>query len=269
MDYTILGSEVSEELLKKCEENFHSAVYIRKGKTNKTCDDAALLLANEKFALIGIFDGVGSEPFAQYASETVLRTVKFFVTQNFGKIDNEILLERAIEEANFVINKGATTSSVALVLRDGRYFFANVGDSHIYYVSVQGKVTRITKDEKEANGSSFITYINSRYIVNNSLGGLIKNINTGKGKLKTSDYLLIASDGILDNLFITVDGGVIIDSSGSTDLEEIIIGKEKADEIVKTITNKVKERMESNEKLEEGKILIPKEDDISIVVLKF
>jgi serine/threonine protein phosphatase PrpC len=269
LDHSIVGSEVTDELLKTSYEYFNAAAYVRKGKTHKTCDDAVLLVANENFALIGVFDGVSGEAFAANASETALRVIKFFITQNFGKIDNEKIIERSIEEANLKINKGATTASIALLLANGEYFFGNIGDSHIYTISERGKIECITKDEKEANGSSFTEYINSRFIVNNALGGLIRNLDIGKGKLKKGEFLLAMSDGVIDNLFIEIDSGVIVDNSGARDLENMIKGKHEPVDIIIALSNEIKNRMSGTEIINNGKILVPKEDDVSVVVLKY
>lgn len=271
MDISVLGVEVTDELFKKCDEHFKCASYIRKGKNHETCDDAVLLLVNENFALIGVFDGVSGEPFAQSASETALRTIKFFITQNFGKMQNEKLVERAIEEANFAIDKGATTVSIVLVLPDGQYFFENIGDSHIYKLDEHGKVHRITKDFKGANGSGVIEYLHNRYLVGNCLGGLVREgeIEFGQGKLKKGEFLLAMSDGVTDNLFIEVEGGVISEGSGKHDLEILLDGKDMASEIIDAIAKVVKHRMRSGEMSGDGKILVPKEDDIGLVVFKF
>ncbi len=270
MDLSILGSEIKDELLKSQGENSNIAAYLRKGKNHETCDDAALLLVNEKFTLIGVFDGVSGEPFAQSASETALRAVKFHLTQNFGKIPNEKIVERAIEEANLAIEHGATTASIALVFSSGEYYFANIGDSHIYKLNEQGKINRITKDFKAANGSGVTEYLHNRYLVGNCLGGLLKEeeIEIGQGKLKKGEFLLALSDGITDNLFIEVEGGVISESSGKADLEILIDGIDMPLEIINAIAKAVKHRMTGSEISDNGRILVPKEDDISLVVVK-
>ena len=269
LDNSIVGSEVKNEMLKTNDGNFKAAAYVKKGKNHETCDDAALLVVNEKFALIGVFDGVSGGKFACEASERALRAVKFFITQNFDDSVDERIVERAIEEANFAIDNGATTASIALVFPDGRYFFANVGDSHIYKRDKHEKISRITVDEKQANGSGFTVYINSRYLLPHSLGGIIGIIDVGHGKLEKGEFLFAMSDGISDNLVIEVDGGVIKEVSGARDLEIIIGANDEPAEITDAISKEIKERMQDSEKSNNGEMLVPKEDDASLVVLKY
>lgn len=270
MDLSILGSEVKDEMVKNQDEHQHATSYLRKGKNHKTCDDAALLLVNEKFMLIGVFDGVSGEPFAQFASETALRTSKFYITQNFGKMTPNILLESAMGAANFAIEKGATTASVALVLPAGEYFFENIGDSHIYKIDEHEKISRVTKDYKGANGSGVTEYLRNRYFVGNCLGGLVKEgeIEFGQGKLKKGEFLLAMTDGVIDNLFIEVEGGVILDGSGKNDLEILLDGLDMSSEVVESLSKTIKHRMVAGESSEDGRILIPKEDDACLVVVK-
>lgn len=266
MDYSLIGSAVSEEITKNA--NNLGCLYLRKGRMHKSCDDAALLVKEERYVLIGVFDGVSGEAFGADASEAALRSVAAFVKNNFGKTANEQLLEHALEEANYSVRRGATTASVALVLVDGSYFFANIGDSHIYLRHADGTVVRLTKDEKSGNGMSFTTYTATRHIVLQALGGLISSIDKGKGRVKSGDALIAVSDGIVDNLFIKVDGGVVVDNSGCDDLAEILKGKKGAEEIVEHLAKEIKERMKGGESMKEGLVLVPKDDDVAIVALK-
>lgn len=268
-DCSIIGSEAKDELIKANDEHFKSASYVRKSKNHETCDDNALLVVNERFALIGVFDGLSAEPFAQQASEKALRAAKFFITQTFDESCDERIVERAIEEANYAIDRGATTASIALVLPNGEFFFANVGDSHIYKRNTYGKFQRLTKDDRQANGSGFVEYANSRRVVAHTLGGLIGIINIGKGKLEKGEYLFAMSDGILDNLVVEMEGGTILDASGANDLEIVIGNNSEPKEIAEELSKEIKDRMHDSEKNDNGKILIPKEDDASIVILKF
>ncbi len=260
MDISIFAKSVKSE-------EFHSSesacAYVRKSRLHQ-CDDSALLIIKDEYALIGVFDGASGEVNASTASETALRAIANYVERYFEKKKPEELLENAIEEANYAVQAGGTTASVALALPDGSYFYVNVGDSHIYSVS-KGKVMRLTIDDRDS--SSYTSYVKGRYYLSQCIGGLIKNLDSGKGKLANGGFLLIVSDGVLDNLKLKVEGGVLTDTSGKDDLQKLIENKETAKSVVEELAEEIKKRMELKEELiaADG-IIAPKEDDASIVV---
>lgn len=275
MDLSILASEINEAKPedKKCIKK--ACAYVKKSRFHQ-CDDSALLVIKEKYALLGVFDGVSGEANASTASETALKTIAEYIEKNF-KIkkseDLENLLQNAVEDANLSINKGGTTATVVLILEDGSYFYANVGDSHVYKFTnnnnrTENKITRLTKDDRDT--SSTAIYFAARMVITQSLGYLIKNIDVGKGKLSKGDFIFAISDGIIDNLFVKIDGGILIDTSGKEDLEEMLNECKSTEEFVKVLSEEVKKRMQLKDQVAmDGKVFVPKEDDASIAVLMY
>ena len=124
---SILAKEVTRE---KTNSSENACAYVKKSRFHQ-CDDCALLIIDSRYALLGVFDGVSGQPHAREASETALRAIAGYVEKNFSKKNAQELLVSAIEDANYSIQNGGTTAAIALVLPDGSYSYANVGDSHI------------------------------------------------------------------------------------------------------------------------------------------
>src|SRR3989338_5908216 len=261
MNLSILASRVKSEEI-KCSDT--SSAYIKKSKEH-SCDDSALLIIKDEYTLIGVFDGVSGQPNASTASETALITIVNYAEKNFGKKKVEELLENAISEANYAVQAGGTTASIALILKDGSYYYANIGDSHIYKIS-KNKITRITKDDRDS--SSFASYIKGRYYVAECIGSLITSIDTGNGKLNRGEIIFAVSDGIVDNLFVKVEGGIVTDTSGKEDLERIFESK-NIKTMCEALAEEIKKRMQLKEEVIDNGILVPKEDDAAIVIFKY
>ena len=262
MDISILAKTVKTEEL-RCNER--SCAYVKKSSEH-SCDDSALLIVKDDYALIGVFDGVSGEANASTASETALKTIANYVEKNFGHKNESELLENSISEANYAIKVGGTTASIALILKNGNYFYANIGDSHIYKIS-NNKINRLTKDDR--NTSSFANYIKHRMHVTQCIGGLLSKIDAGKGKLESGEVLFAITDGIIDNLFVRVEGGIVTDTSGRQDLERLFYGKKDIKTIIEALTEEIKKRMQLKEELIDNGILVPKEDDASIVFFRY
>lgn len=262
MNLSILASSVKTEEI-KCNEQ--TCAYVKKSREH-SCDDSALLVIGDSYILIGVFDGVSGQPNASTASETALITIANYIEKNFKKKKPEELLENAISEANYAVQAGGTTASIALILNNGDYFYANIGDSHIYKMS-NSKVTRLTKDDRDS--SSFASYIKSRYYVGECIGSLITSIDKGKGKLEKDDAIFAISDGIVDNLFVKIEGGIVTDTSGKQDLEFIFKDKKDIKSMVESLAEEIKKRMQLKEEVIDRGILVPKEDDAAIVIFRY
>jgi len=269
MDLSILANEINEAKPedKRCIKK--ACAYVKKSRFHQ-CDDSALLIIKEKYVLLGVFDGVSGEANASTASETALKTIAEYIEKNFKtkkSEDFEGLLQNAVEDANLKINKGGTTATIVLILEDGSYFYANVGDSHVYVFN-NGNVIRLTKDDRDS--SSTAIYFAARMVITQSLGYLIKNIDVGKGKLSKGNMIFTVTDGIIDNLFVKIEGGILIDTSGKEDLEEMLKECKSTEEFVKMLSEEVKKRMQLKEQIAiDGKAFVPKEDDAAIAILQY
>lgn len=263
MDLSIPASHVNDEVLQALPK---ACAYVKKSRRHD-CDDSVLLVIKPDYALLGVFDGVSGHAFARLASETALAAVREYVARHFNKKSSDLLLSEAIQEANFAISKGGTTACIALVLNDGRFYFAGVGDSHIYRFHRTG-VQRLTREERES--SSLTTYVSTRYVVTQCLGGLIHAIDQGHGQLSPGDSLFALTDGFTDNLYMEIDGSRIVDTSGRSDIAQLLTLSRSLKDGVQAFASEIKRRMQlEKESIRNGEIMFPKEDDAALVILKF
>ena len=268
MERALFGKDKEEEMVSPTSS---SCIYIRKGDTHTTCDDAVLWYADDtkQFQLLVVCDGISGESFGYKAAETAIKEIRNGIIFGFGKIKNKILLQNAIIKAHKTIQQGATTASVVLLLPNGTFFFANVGDSHIYKITDK-KVKRLSSDEKETVGTIIEAYRVTRRFVVQALGAQIKKIHAGRGKLKKDELLLAATDGFCDNFFIETKKEIVTSANGENDIALIIGNKKEPKEIIETLVKEIKKRMQSTEDIQrKDQILIPKNDDLAVGVITF
>jgi serine/threonine protein phosphatase PrpC len=192
-----------------------AAVFSRRcpGKPTPNEDAAALLPFGRSAAALVVADGVGGERAGGQASSAALRAFK----QSLRKAEREESLMRTaildgFESANHAVRDlgvgGATTLAVAEI-NDGVVRSYHVGDSMILQVGQRGRIKHQTIshspvgfalesgmiDEHEA------MHHEERHLVSNVLGGPDMRIELGPPtRLAPRDTLLLASDGLFDNL---------------------------------------------------------------------
>lgn len=262
MDLSILAGKVKDEIARSTAKG---CTYVKKSRYHR-CGDSALFVIKKDYTLLGVLDGVSGAAFASLASTTALNTIKKYIETNFSKQNPEELIKNAIYDANATIQQGATTAAIALILSNGSFYFANIGDSHLYLFS-HGCIKRLTKEERMT--TTLAAYSSARFVVLQCLGGPIYSIDQGKGKLKKGDVLFAFTDGITDNLYIKTKGSKIIDTSGCKDLERLLSNKNKPKEIVQVLSKKIKQRMQQKKDQNLYKVLLPKEDDAAIAIYKY
>lgn len=113
-------------------------------------------LANADLGIFAVADGVGGADAGEVASQTAIDVLtEAFRNQLGDGEDVEDLMELAIQRANSSIHQMAAehprfsmmaTTIVALHLADARATFGHVGDSRLYRLSPDGKLTRETAD---------------------------------------------------------------------------------------------------------------------------
>jgi serine/threonine protein phosphatase PrpC len=183
------------------------------GKESSNEDAAALIPAGDAAAVLVVADGVGSERAGAQASEIAVRSLREAVAQCDA---DEPALRAAvldgIERANSAVQKlgiGAATTLAAVALCNGWARPYHVGDSMILVVGQRGKIKLQTVahspvgfaleagmiDERDA------LHHEERHVVSNVLGTSDMRIEVGSPlRLAQHDTLLIASDGLFDNL---------------------------------------------------------------------
>jgi len=185
------------------------------GKETGNEDAAAILPAGPDSLVLAVTDGLGGGPSGEIASNIALQSLADAVER---ALLGDILLRAAIldgcETANRTIlqlSKGSATTLAAVEIQGRTVRPYHVGDSTILVVGQRGKVKLLTTshspvgfaveagmlDEQEA------MFHDDRHIVSNVVGCPAMKIELGPVvELAPHDTLLLASDGLFDNLHL-------------------------------------------------------------------
>ena len=178
-------------------------------------DAAALISLGAASAVLLVADGLGGGPSGQEASSLAVQTVVDSITEGMRE---DLMLRTAIlnglEAANQAVQAlgtGAATTIAIVELQDGIARPYHVGDSMILIVGQRGKIKLQTishspvgfaveagiMDEREA------MFHDDRHVVSNVVGCPQMKIELGPSvKLAPRDSVVLASDGLFDNLYV-------------------------------------------------------------------
>jgi serine/threonine protein phosphatase PrpC len=193
----------------------HAAVFSAScpGKETPNEDAAALIPLDDKSGVFVVADGLGGERAGKEAARIAVGSIKTYlekIEQNGNNLRAAIL--DGMEEANRTIYElgiGAATTLAVVEVKDNTIRPFHVGDSSILVIGQRGKIKLQTvahspvgfaqeaglMNEKEA------MHHEERHVVSNVIGSQDMRIEVGSAlKLAQRDTLLIASDGLLDNL---------------------------------------------------------------------
>lgn len=205
-------------------------------------DAAAVIPIDEQRAILAVADGVGGQPGGAEAAEVALQSLE----QTAKKVLTEGVSTRAaimegIENANHQIldmGIGAATTLALIEIEGNAVRPYHVGDSMILVVGQRGKLRHQTVphspvgyaieagllDESEA------IHHEDRHVVSNVLGSPNMHIEVGSVlHLKLRDTVLLASDGIFDNLHVPE----VVD----------LIRKGRLSQVVERLSNAARDRM--------------------------
>ena len=178
-------------------------------------DSLALLPVAERAGVLLVADGMGGGPAGEAASRLAVERVAAALD---GVEVSEAALRAAvvtgIEQANeavLALGGGAATTLSAVVLFDGRARPLHVGDSDIVLFGQRGRV----RHQSVAHGPTGFAVEagmlapddavvhDERHLVSNILGNRDMRIEIGPPlALAPRDTLLLASDGLTDNLYL-------------------------------------------------------------------
>lgn len=179
-------------------------------------EDAAVVIPiDETRAILAVADGVGGQPGGAAAAQLILQSL---IDSASVVRDSDIALRTAIMEGIEIANQqllekgiGSATTLVALEIDGSSVRPYHVGDSMILIVGQRGKVLLQTVphspvgyaieagllDEQEA------IHHEDRHVVSNVVGSQTMRIEVGPQiTLKSYDTVLLASDGVFDNLHV-------------------------------------------------------------------
>lgn len=268
MEKLMLGTKIKNtETFSSKNKSCECFALVRKG--HEECGDSAFVYMDEKKTIIGVFDGVSGEAGAASASsEAATALLKYL--KKYNKAD-EKLIKKAMVDANNKVKHGYTTAALCFVEKDGSTIVAGIGDSPIYGIDKKGEVAlELPLGRAVKDNDSILKFFHFRALVTSVLGpsGTEIHINMRKGKLKKGEMLILATDGLTDNLHLKIHEGYVKDSSGSQDLKKLIGKSKKPETIGRNLFNEVKKRIKGKKIETKNSILIPKEDDIAIAVFK-
>lgn len=174
-------------------------------------DSAAVFFLNERHMLAIVADGMGGTAAGDKASRIVIETLQRHLEaeQNVG----EACIIAALEQANReIMALGVSAGSTAAVveINNNKVQTYHVGDSEIMLVGQRGKLKYQTVSHSPVAYAMQAGQINEmqamwhaeRHIISNAVGFEEMHIETGGGaQMARFDTLLLASDGLCDNLF--------------------------------------------------------------------
>jgi serine/threonine protein phosphatase PrpC len=182
-------------------------------KTTPNEDCAAVLSVHDTMTVLAVADGLGGSREGKEASETVVRTLSETLAQataDRSSPRSAILngLERANQEILMRGTGSATTVVVAAIAGDFLRVY-HVGDSGLLQFGQRGRLIHQTVAHSpvgfaQAGGmlsEEEALFHEERHFVSNTLGNAQMSIEVGPAlRLKRRDTVVLASDGLLDNL---------------------------------------------------------------------
>lgn len=205
-------------------------------KETENEDCLAVLPASDDCGILAIADGLGGLPLGSSASQISVTSLEKMLAENNDELQlREIILD-SFETANrLILDKasGSATTLAVVELQGNEIRTYHVGDSKIVVCGQRGKIKLNTVshspveyaveagllDENEA------VLHEERHLVSNVVGSHDMSITLGSTiKLASRDTLLIASDGLFDNLYM--DEIVDIIRKGPLDIAATILATE-------------------------------------------
>ncbi len=242
------------------------ALIVKKG--HGECGDSAFVYCDKEILVAAVFDGVSGEPGASFASSDAAKAALSFLKT--VKTPSEAAMKEALTKAHLAIRLGATTATILHLAKDGSFMLASIGDSPAYSINSRGALAlEMPLARTVGDGDSILKFFYFRNLVTSVLGSLGDlNVNIRSGKLKKGEILILASDGLSDNLYMEVRGGFVTDSSGKKDLSAIIGKLRSPSALVKKLLSVLEKRILDGRKEGAGRVLAPKEDDIAIAAIR-
>lgn len=176
-------------------------------------DSCAIIPYDEKSGILAVADGAGGLPSGGKASELAISALRSTVrgaTRRGEPLRTAILdgIERANKEV-LALGIGAATTLAVAEIHGTKMRPYHVGDSQIMVIGRMGKVKLYTKSHSPVGygveagliGEEDALLHKERHLVSNLVGFATMHIEVGPTvELSPNDTILIASDGLFDNL---------------------------------------------------------------------
>lgn len=178
-------------------------------------DAAAVIYAGDQGAVLAVADGCGGMASGEEAARIAIQSLSDHITNaaNDGLPLRGAILD-GLDEANRQIldlktGAGATIALVHLEGNDARPY--HIGDSQIVVVGGRGKLKTLTTSHSPVGYAVESGLLeedvaidhDQRHLVSNFLGYDAMHVEVGSSRvLAAHDALLVASDGVMDNLLL-------------------------------------------------------------------
>jgi serine/threonine protein phosphatase PrpC len=188
----------------------------RPEKTSANQDAAAVISAGEGTAVLVVADGCGGMASGEQAARIAVESLASHIAAmpaTEGQTLRAAILD-GVEAANRQIldlKTGAGATLAVVQLENGEVRPYHVGDSQILLVGGRGKVKLLTTSHSPVGYAVEAGMLEEheaidheeRHLVSNYLGSEGMHVEVGSArKLSSRDGLLVASDGVLDNLML-------------------------------------------------------------------
>src|SRR5208283_3845242 len=275
-------------------DGFSISARVRKTWTRDWCRDSASFFVCDKFAMVAVLDGYKEEG-DSYSSRISIRLLELCrerIDELPGNPDARSLLISSTDVVpsifSGICNESGTTAIVALLLKNGRYSIASIGDVAAYAI-MHGfaarllDYTRIQDPRSFSSGTLSVGHIGQlhlrpddyakarhRIIASIRMNGMDPTkVESTEGILERGDRLVLASNGISKNLKILVDdNGIVKDVSGNVDLTRLLSGIGEVEQATMRIMRKIRWRTAWTKNVGDGRwpvkdhgIVMPSEDD--------
>jgi hypothetical protein len=268
MERLIRGTEVSGEVEASGAGGFcEFSMLVRKG--HEECGDSAFAYVDGEKAVFAVFDGVSGEAGASSASSAAAEALM----ASLGAHDRitPAKMKSAVLSAHGRITGGMTTAVIVFIRKDGSFMVAGVGDSPAYSIDSNGAASiELPLARTVGDGSSILKFFYFRNLLTSALGGgqAGMSLHIREGKMKKGEVLILSSDGLTDNLYVTVKDGYVTESSGVADLSGILGKERRPAEIVRLLSGAIASRLPLGRVERPESMLVPKEDDLAIIAVR-
>ena len=230
-------------------------------KTGDNEDSCAVYQMGENACVLAVADGMGGSAMAQTASEIVVNALDRELQKSSDQENYRDAVLNGIEIANNEINQlgvGAGSTAAVVEIVDNIVRPYHVGDSKILIVGGKGKLKLETISHSPTEYAVESGYLEAkdaldheaRHFITNMLGSKDMRIEIGSPlKLAAKDTLIIASDGLFDNMHIHE----IIDHVYKGKLQEVM------DKLITTCNERMLYSVEN---------LPSKKDDLTIILYR-
>lgn len=258
----VLTRQTSEEISVYPFDNGEVALFSTPSPDKITANEDAIALipVDNESVVLAVADGAGGAPGGDYAAKIAIESLISEITTGNGKLLRTSILD-GIETANKIIRKdvpGAATTIIVVEVSDQTARTYHVGDSGACLVGGRGKIKSYTVFHSPTGYAVESGLINEtqaiqhedRYLVSNILGTPDMSIEIGSPvDLAPRDTIVVASDGLFDNLYFHEIGDIAC--------------RDSAENACRNLVKRTRERMLSSEQ-----DMPNKPDDLSILVFR-